>query len=94
MIFYFRLFPEKSNDKSFSKIQNIILEHFLAKIGPIRVFNKNRAPSVFSSHKTLHQSKKSEITNEYILRKGPSNARTYEQGLLYMSSPLRCDQKD
>ena len=48
------------------------LDHFLPfspKIGTMGIFYKNRAPSDFSSPKILYSCKKSEKTNETILRK-------------------------
>ena len=42
---------------------------FLPKIGPMRIFQEYRAPSVFSSRYLIFEEKKSKETNEPILKK-------------------------
>ena len=54
MIFHFRLFLEKFNDKIFQKMQKIpFAGHFcpfLSRTGQMIIFYENRALPVFSSH--------------------------------------------
>ena len=61
---------EKSNDVILKKkFKNLIFGPFLALFGQIRIFMKNRAPSLFIIYGPLTSWKKSEKSNEPILRK-------------------------
>ena len=72
-VYRFKVIPVKTNDSIFQKSRKtLILGHFgpfLPKFGQMRFFLKNRALSVFITYCPLTSCKKSEKTNEPILRK-------------------------
>ena len=83
---HFRSFLAKSNDSILSKVQKPYFQVFWGLFGPllpifwkIRVFPKNRALSLFSLYGPLTSCKKSEKTNETILRKTVTDRQTDRQ---------------
>ena len=86
---------EKTNEAILRKIpKTSFLGHFwpfLAIFGQIRISPKNRAPSVFCTYGPLTSCKKSEKTNEPILRKvrhGQTDRRTDWQKQFYRTLEL------
>ena len=65
--FHFRLFPRKTNDRFFQKIQKILFRghfwHFLPKFGQENFFLEKRALSVFRYSNSLPLCQKSEKNN-------------------------------
>ena len=74
--FHFRLFPRKTNEKNFQKIQKALFRGhfgpFLPKFGWKWIFLERKALSVFKYSDCLPLCQKSEKTNEPFLRKTPN----------------------
>ena len=101
--YYFLLSCKKSenfNDKMLRKLQKTLFSGqksaIMAQNGQIRFFFKNRAPSLFKLGNFLSSCKKSEKSNEPILRKPPdertderTDGRTDGHRSNYRTSPCR-----
>ena len=84
--FHFRLFPRKTNNKTFQKIQKTLFwghfEPFLPKFRQKWIFLKKKLSQFLNIPIIYHRHKKPEKTNEPFLRKMPNwrmNRRTDRQ---------------
>ena len=87
---HFRTFSAKSNEGNLKYIRKgpflSYFGPFLPNLGQMRIFPKNRAPSLFILYGPLTSCKKPEKTDEPILRK-MRYERTDEQGWIHRTFP-------